>query len=215
MPHIDLSDHGYHYDNPKQNCAHNYLLPAVLKLLEHQRQKRDLEPLRIFDLGCGNGSVAGKLTENGYSVTGVDVSEQGIEQARKAYPNLNLQLGSAYDNLAAIFGTFPVVISLEVVEHLYYPKKFAACVFSILEPGGTAIISTPYNGYLKNLAIAIAGGFDRHATALWDHGHIKFWSMATLKKLLLDAGLADITFYRVGRIALLAKSMIAVAHKSI
>ena len=207
-------DRGYHYEDPNQTCAHRYLMPAILKILNAERERRGGGPLRIFDLGCGNGSVANDLAQRGYVVKGIDASEEGIEQAKRAYPNLDLQIGSAYDDLAARFGTFPVVISLEVVEHLYFPKKFAACVASLLEPGGLAIISTPYNGYLKNLAIALLGGFDRHATVLWDHGHIKFWSIPTLTTLLADAGLQEINFGRVGRIAPLAKSMIAMARKA-
>jgi 2-polyprenyl-6-hydroxyphenyl methylase/3-demethylubiquinone-9 3-methyltransferase len=54
---------------------------------------------------------------------------------------------------------------------------------------------------------------DRHFTALWDHGHIKFWSMDTLGELLREAGFVDIRFERVGRVPALAKSMIAVARK--
>ena len=45
---------------------------------------------------------------------------------------------------------------------------------------------------------------------LWDHGHIKFWSMATLSELLREAGFQQIRFLRVGRVPVLAKSMIAV-----
>lgn len=79
--------------------------------------------------------------------------------------------------------------------------------------GGVAIISTPYHGYWKNLALAVTGKMDRHFTALWDHGHIKFWSRKTLKKLLLEARFSDIKFVRVGRIPLFAKSMIAIVKK--
>ena len=215
MPEVRRQDRGYHYEDANQTCAHRYLMPAALKILNEERERRGGGPLRIFDLGCGNGSVANDLAQRGYTVKGVDASEEGIEQAKRAFPALDLQIGSAYDDLAARFGTFPVVLSLEVVEHLYSPKKFAACVHSLLEPGGLAIISTPYNGYLKNLVIALLGGFDRHATVLWDHGHIKFWSIPTLTTLLESTGLTDINFCRVGRIPPLAKSMIAVARKSL
>ena len=54
---------------------------------------------------------------------------------------------------------------------------------------------------------------DPHFTALWDHGHIKFWSMKTLRELLIEAGFVDIRFERVGRVPALAKSMIAIARK--
>jgi SAM-dependent methyltransferase len=147
------------------------------------------------------------------SVTGVDPSTEGIAQANAQYPQLKLEEGSAYDDLAARFGRFPVVTSLEVVEHVYAPRHYAATLFSLLEPGGTAIVSTPYHGYWKNLAMALTGKMDAHFTALWDHGHIKFWSVKTLGELLREAGFVDIRFERVGRIPALAKSMIAIARK--
>jgi 2-polyprenyl-6-hydroxyphenyl methylase/3-demethylubiquinone-9 3-methyltransferase len=54
---------------------------------------------------------------------------------------------------------------------------------------------------------------DKHLTALWTHGHIKFWSRDTLGQLLDEAGFENIRFHRVGRIPPLAKSVIAVAEK--
>jgi 2-polyprenyl-6-hydroxyphenyl methylase/3-demethylubiquinone-9 3-methyltransferase len=167
----------------------------------------------LFELGCGNGSVANVLAKEGWEVTGVDPSTQGIAQANEQYPHLKLLEGSAYDNLVERFGQFPLVTSLEVVEHVYFPRQYAATLFALVEPGGTAIVSTPYHGYWKNLAMAISGKLDAHFTALWDHGHIKFWSIKTLGELLHEAGFVDIRFIRVGRIPIFGKSMIAIARK--
>ena len=63
--------------------------------------------------------------------------------------------------------------------------------------------------------MALAGKMNAHFTVLWEHGHIKFWSIETLTKLLTDVGFTDIQFVRVGRIPASAKSMIAVAHKPV
>ena len=104
-------------------------------------------------------------------------------------------------------------MSLEVVEHVYAPRDYARCVASLLQPRGLAIISTPYHGYWKNLALALTGKLDGHFTALWDHGHIKFWSVRTLTQLLEETGLKVERVYRVGRFPVLAKSMILVARK--
>jgi 2-polyprenyl-6-hydroxyphenyl methylase/3-demethylubiquinone-9 3-methyltransferase len=146
-------------------------------------------------------------------VTGIDVSESGVEIARRAFPHLRIEVGSAYADLAARYGLFPLVISLEVIEHLYDPRLFARNLFAIVEPGGTALISTPYHGYLKNLALALTGKLDKHFGALWDGGHIKFWSLLTLRSLLEETGFSDIAFVRVGRFPPLAKSMIAIARR--
>jgi 2-polyprenyl-6-hydroxyphenyl methylase/3-demethylubiquinone-9 3-methyltransferase len=102
-----------------------------------------------------------------------------------------------------------------VVEHVYYPRLFARCVFDLLEPGGLAIISTPYHGYFKNLALALAGKMDGHFTVLWDHGHIKFWSVATLTELFREQGMPLESVDRVGRFPLLAKSMILTFRKPV
>lgn len=207
---IDIS--GYAYEDGDLNPSHEYLVPSLMEILGSLHLPQDRN--HIFELGCGNGAVAEVLTRHGYQLNGVDVSVQGVEQAQRRYPHLSLQLGSAYDRLADTYGRFPVVISLEVVEHLYDPRAFARTLFDLVEPSGTAIVSTPYHGYWKNLAMALTGRLDHHFTALWDHGHIKFWSMATLRQLLQEAGFHSITFRRVGRMPALAKSMIAIATKS-
>lgn len=202
---------GYHYDHAGLNGSHNYLLPTVFRLLDQLNPPANQR--HLFELGCGNGSVSHELSRRGWDVTGVDPSAEGIAQANRAYPDLKLHPGSAYDDLATRYGSFPVVLSLEVVEHVYFPRQYAATVFSLLQTGGVAILSTPYHGYWKNLAMALSGKLDKHFTALWDHGHIKFWSMNTLTVLLEEAGFHDICFERVGRIPALAKAMIAVARK--
>jgi 2-polyprenyl-3-methyl-5-hydroxy-6-metoxy-1,4-benzoquinol methylase len=206
---LDIS--GYVYENGELNDSHDYLVPALLRILSSHNLPAGHR--RIFELGCGNGAVAAVLANKGYQTTGVDVSLQGLEQARLRYPHLSLQQGSAYDHLAEIYGQFPIVVSLEVVEHLYAPRVFAKTLYDLVEPEGTAIVSTPYHGYWKNLALALTGRMDAHFTALWDHGHIKFWSIKTLTMLLAQAGFRDISFVRVGRIPVLAKSLIAVAKK--
>ena len=203
---------GYRWRDAELNSSHSYLLPALKAELANVR-KDNFGVQTLFDLGCGNGSVANALNEEGWTVTGVDASDEGIQRANYQYPHLKLYKGSAYDDLVATYGQFPVVICLEVVEHLYAPRDCARNLFNLVESGGVLIMSTPYHGYLKNLALAITGRFDRHFTAMWDNGHIKFWSIRTLTDLLFEAGFREIRFVRVGRLPQLAKSMIAIAKK--
>lgn len=211
MPLTATDISGYRYRDAESNHSHAYLHPPVFERLRRVDFPRDAK--RVFDLGCGNGSTAARLHRHGYTVAGVDPSEEGIRQAQAQYPDLDLRVGSAYDDLRATFGRFAAVISLEVVEHVYDPRAYAQTVFDLLHDGGTAILSTPYHGYWKNLVIALTGAYDRHHNPLWDHGHIKFWSRDTLGTLLEETGFVDVQFERVGRIPPLAKSMVATARK--
>ena len=176
--------------------------------------KHPHRPGRLFDLGSGNGINARMLAERGYDVTGVEPSEQGVTVARQYAPMCKFHVGTGYDDLAAIHGQFPIVICMEVIEHCYYPRKLAETFYDLIEPGGIGIMSTPYHGYLKNLALSVAGHWDAHFTTLTDGGHIKFFSIATLGSVLSEAGFTNVDFQRIGRIPPLAMSIVATARKT-
>ncbi|MCP4835282.1 MAG: methyltransferase domain-containing protein [Phycisphaera sp.] len=200
----------YQYQDEGSGHHHAYLLPAVRQMLEASGAREE----KLFDCGCGNGSFGNRLAGEGWNVTGVDPSEDGIRIAQGNYPDIRVETGSTEEDLSARFGTFPVVISLEVVEHVYAPKEYMARIYDLVEPGGSVILSTPYHGYLKNLAIAVTGKWDHHHTVLWDDGHIKFWSVATLSQLLVMSGFTVREVARVGRMPALAKSMVIRAVKA-
>jgi 2-polyprenyl-3-methyl-5-hydroxy-6-metoxy-1,4-benzoquinol methylase len=146
-------------------------------------------------------------------VIGCDPSLTGIQQANARWPELDLKVGSGYDNLQGSYGHFPLVYSLEVIEHVYDPRLVVKNVFDLIEPGGRFILSTPYHGYFKNLVLAILGKMDNHFCALWDHGHIKFWSPETITLLLTEAGFNVLKIRRLGRFPALAMTMMIVAEK--
>jgi len=199
----------FHYSNAEPTWANRYLWQPVQEVvLEYP----DLTK-KVFEIGCGSGATAKFLSGLGFEVTGIDPSTSGIKIANAAYPELKLFQGSAYDDLAGQYGKFPFVVSLEVIEHCFYPRQFAKTLYELLEEQGVGIISTPYHGYWKNLALAVTGKMDAHFTVLLDGGHIKFFSEKTLKSLLEEAGFRKISFVRVGRILPFAKSLIAIVEK--
>jgi 2-polyprenyl-3-methyl-5-hydroxy-6-metoxy-1,4-benzoquinol methylase len=48
--------------------------------------------LRIIDVGCGTGRHAIELTQRGYSVTGIDLSESQLDKARQKAQEKNLEI---------------------------------------------------------------------------------------------------------------------------
>jgi 2-polyprenyl-3-methyl-5-hydroxy-6-metoxy-1,4-benzoquinol methylase len=188
--------------------AHAYLMPVVLKSL------RDADARTVLDLGCGNGSGSAELQSQGFVVTGSDVSASGIALARRAHPGVNFIEHDVSRPLPASFREhFDAVVSLEVIEHLMRPRQVVDRAFEGLRAGGIFIASTPFHGYWKNLALAITNSFDNHWHPLRDFGHVKFFSKKTLFPLIRQSGFSIEKSMQVGRIPVLARSIIVIAKK--
>lgn len=153
------------------------------------------------------------FVQSGFFIHGVDPSREGIELAQRNFPHLNLEIGHSGDNLHTRFGSFDLVYSLEVIEHVFDPFDFIEDVSTIVNKEGILILSTPYHGYVKNLVLSIFNKWDKHFTALCRGGHIKFWSPASLTQLLNGSGFRVLEIRRVGRIPIIAKSMVVIAQK--
>lgn len=169
----------------------------------------------ICDLGCGNGYMTNRLAELGYEVTGVDASKTGLAIARQTSPNSQFIEALIDAKLGANTGlnSFDLVISSDVIEHLYRPADLLEASSSVLKPTGQLVIGTPYHGYIKNLALSIAGKMDSHFCALDDGGHIKFFSVKTLSLLLQKYGFENLRFSYYGRGPWLWKNMICHAQR--
>lgn len=191
------------WDTSGHTEVHEYIRAPILKLLRGHNANT------VLDLGCGNGSFSALLSREGFDVTGVDHSLSGIEIARQQSDGLTFRQHDILEPLEGEFHQrFDAVVSIEVIEHLLLPRKLMENALAALKPGGLFILTTPYHGYWKNLALAITGKFDDHWHPLRDYGHIKFFSRATITELFSEYDLQGIHFQTVGRIPALARSMI-------
>ncbi len=198
----------YAYTNGDSLHHHAYLLSPLLDLISQQKTNSS-EKLRVLDLGCGNGSLSQKIAQQGYEVVGVEESLSGVLFARQNFPECSFIQASIYDlPYTDLEKAFDIVVAAEVIEHLLYPRELIWVAKKCLKPEGRLIITTPYHGYLKNLMLALIGKMDQHFTSLWDGGHIKFFSVATLTQLLQEEGLEQISFKFAGRLPFLWKSML-------
>ncbi len=166
---------------------------------------------RVLDVGCGNGFWAGRFAALGCEVVGIEPGSSGIELARKTYPDVRFEQMGAGPTMLQDLGEAPfdVIVSTEVIEHLYSPEGYAQGCFDALRPGGTFVMSTPYHGRLKDIVLAVSGKMDFHHDALREGGHIKFFSRRILEELLVGrVGFRDFTFVGAGRVPYVWKSMV-------
>ncbi len=197
--------------------AHSYLFPVIFNLIKNLKIYQNA---CILDTGCGGGFIMAQLHKLGYkNIYGFDISQSAIETTIKNFPLLKekVKVHDVYDSLLP--SDFPrqydLILSIEVIEHLFLPRKHLFNISKWLKNDGYLILSTPYHGYFKNLLIALLNKFDNHFNPLWDFGHIKFFSKSTLYALLEECGFKVIKFKGVGRLPYLWKSMIIVAKKNL
>ncbi len=203
-----VDDYGWSTPQGPQSCG--YIAPRILKLLKKLNVKR------VLDLGSGNGALCAQIATAGYEVAGVEYDKAGVDVARKSHSDIPFYNFGVQDDPAELLNSeqvFDAVVSTEVIEHLFSPHLLPIFATGALKQGGYLIITTPYHGYLKNLALAAFGKWDHHHTVLWHGGHIKFWSRATLTQLLSENGFEVVDFSGVGRLPYLWKSMVIVAQK--
>jgi len=156
------------------------IIDSINKLLNQKKFKK----LNHLDVGCGNGALTIKFKKFFKTTLGIDLSKKGIFFAKK-YENKNLKFKYiGLNQLIKKKKKFKFVTSIEVIEHQYDPLKFLKELNSITSKNGYILISTPFHGYIKNLIISLLNLNDRHYTALWKHGHIKFFSIKTFKQLI-------------------------------
>ncbi len=206
----DDSTHDFGWNSDAAPCSCDYLAPVVLDIL------KKLGSQRVMDLGAGNGALCAMIKSQGLDAAGLEYDREGCAIAQRAHPDIPFHNMSVEDDpakLLALEAPFDTVVSTEVIEHLFSPHFLPIFAAGVLKPGGHLVISTPYHGYLKNLALSVFDKWDFHHTALWHGGHVKFWSRKTLTQLLEANGFQVTGFTGVGRVPFLWKSMILIARK--
>ena len=89
---------------------------------------------KILDLGCGTGHLTNLIAASGADVTGIDMSSQMIDDARKNYHNLKFLIGDATNfNFDEKFHS---VFSNAVLHWIKEKEKVLKCVYNTLTPGG-------------------------------------------------------------------------------
>ena len=191
----------YTWNSGNEDKSYPYLSKSLEEILNKLKYKK-----KLLDIGCGNGSLTKILSKT----FAIDTSSSAIYFAKKKnLKKVTFKVGSLGFNKSKFkLNTFDTITAIEVIEHVYSPDAFLKDIKKIMNNKTNLIISTPFHGYFKNLLISIFGKFDDHFNPLWEHGHIKFWSVDTFKKLLSRNGLKIKKIYFSGRFYPLSKSMI-------
>ncbi len=96
--------------------------------------------------GCGVGMYAHALEPHSHAVHGIDIEPEHLEIARVNVPEARYALALG-EQLPYGDGSFDLVLSHEVLEHVYDDAMAAAEIVRVLAPGGRAVIFAPNRLY--------------------------------------------------------------------
>jgi SAM-dependent methyltransferase len=158
---------------------------------------------RALDLGCGAGELTAVLADAGAGPVGVDVAEAALARARSRHPQLDFRLAPIDGPLPFEDGSFDLVWSSEVVEHVADTARWLLEVRRVLAQGGRLLLTTPSHGRLR---VAL-GGVERFSEPLGDHLHL--YTRGSLRSLLDEFGFGEVTVRAAGGPPLLRRVLLA------
>ncbi len=176
------------------NTAKFYKLKSKFYRMNASRKRHilDLVPKdtrTVLDIGCATGELASVLKDGGMDVVGVDISEEALLEARKFLSEsfcFNLESEEWPETLMA--RRFDLVVASEVIEHLFDTDLFLNKAKSLMATKGRLIITTPNFLFWKNRLKVLFGKFKYEETGLLDSGHIRFFTIPTIKEALEKSG---------------------------
>jgi 2-polyprenyl-3-methyl-5-hydroxy-6-metoxy-1,4-benzoquinol methylase len=94
---------------------------------------------RVLDLGCGSGYGAASLAAAERPVVGLD----RVRPDRASRRDGALFVCGTLEHLPLRAGSFQLVTSFQVIEHLEDPTDYIDAIARLLAPGGEALLTTP------------------------------------------------------------------------
>ena len=114
----------------------------------------------FLEVGCGDGFNLEELSRTGFIGTGIDISRQAIDAARKRnLMNIELICGDFQDYANR---QFSLVLLLNTLEHIDKQSLFIKGIHSVLKTDGICIISVPANTKAYGFADFRAGHYRRY-----------------------------------------------------
>jgi SAM-dependent methyltransferase len=132
------------YFEEQSYTTHKYVIPFIedIKALNHESE--------VLEIGCGEGGNLKPFLDMACKVTGVDILESKISNAKKFFSdhpqnqNLELIASDIYKPPAELAKKqFDLIFMRDVLEHIYDHEKFLNYVKKFLKPDGVFFLGFP------------------------------------------------------------------------
>jgi SAM-dependent methyltransferase len=159
------------------------LLEAIDNAVQRMRTgKNKNKKLQVLDLGCWNGNLLAILEEKYPSMLelhGVDLAERAVAFAKRRFDARVCDIEE--EALPYEAGTFDIVLSANVMEHLFNLDNYFTEIRRVLRRGGLFVASTPNSGDLMSRFGMLLGRPPYWISVEQAYEHVRFIDKYTLK----------------------------------
>lgn len=145
---------------------------------------------QILDIGSADGTFT-KILINKIkpkSLVGIDVLKTSVDYANRRFrrhKNIRFRVADAHD-LPFKDQSFTGVFCLEVLEHIFKPKKVISEIYRVLKPNGYVIVIVPNEkSYLFK---SIWWVWTKFKGRIWQHSHVQEFTPPILDELFKKGG---------------------------
>ena len=165
----------------------------------------------VLDVGCGTGALSVLLRDVcAARVYGIepDVSRA----ARAAERGIAVHAGVLTPSLRSAIGQFDVAVYADVLEHLVDPLSELKQVASFVKPNGLVIISVPNVAHWSVRLDLLRGNFRYARFGIMDATHLRWFTEATIRQLVDQAGIDVMRVQQTAGITLLCYVETSLVH---
>jgi SAM-dependent methyltransferase len=142
---------------------------------------------RVLDVGCGTGQLGRLLKERGHHVTGVELVPEAAAEASQwldCVATADIETGLPFAS-----ESFDAIVFADLLEHLIDPWRVLREATTLLAPGGVIVASVPNVQNLDVLRRLLRGRWDYRERGILDRGHLRFFTLETIRDLFTQSGL--------------------------
>jgi len=150
---VDMSKPSYYSEpdnvlyNAKRKISYTNILRILSKYVENKKTTS------LLEIGTGSGFLTSFMEKKypNISIQGLEYDSRLVELTRSKLSTSTVLQGNA--EAFDLDRKFDVIVSLQVIEHLYNPDKMLECVNKHLKDDGVFIFTTPNLGCVSSIVM--------------------------------------------------------------
>jgi 2-polyprenyl-3-methyl-5-hydroxy-6-metoxy-1,4-benzoquinol methylase len=154
-----------------------------LTIQAYERVLDSFEPYRktnkLIDVGCGIGYFLEVAKKRGWEVYGTEFTEEAVKMCESKGASMKLGPLNTKDYEA---GSFDIITSFEVVEHINNPREELSSFNKILRKGGLVYCTTPNFNAVERFQLGASWN------VLTYPEHLSYYTPKTLKGVFKETG---------------------------